>query len=48
MDTIVIVNEATDLKSTIPEAIFNLDIEGAYHHVDWNFLLEAIEIIGHG
>ena len=50
MDTVLIANEATDsiLKSNRRAILCRLDIEKAYDHVDWSFLLAMLEKMGFG
>ena len=50
MDTILIANEAIDsiLKSNNGAILCKLDIEKAYDHVDWSFLLAVMEKMGFG
>ena len=50
MDAVLIVNEAIDsiLKSNKGVILCKLDIEKAYNHVDWLFLLAVLENMGFG
>ncbi|RVW41222.1 Transposon TX1 uncharacterized 149 kDa protein [Vitis vinifera] len=50
MDAMLIVNEAIDsiLKSNKGVIFCKLDIEEAYDHVDWSFLLAVLENMGFG
>ena len=50
MDAMLIVNEAIDsiLKSNRGVILCKLDIEKAYDHVDWSFLLAMLENMGFG
>ena len=45
MDAVLIANEAIDsiLKSNRGVILCKLDIEKAYDHVDWSFLLAVLE-----
>ena len=50
MDTVLIANEAIDsiLKSNNGAILCKLDIEKAYDHVDWSFLLAVLGKMGFG
>ena len=50
MDAMLIANEAIDsiLKSKRWAILCKLDIEKAYDHVDWSFLLVVMEKMGFG
>ena len=50
MDTVLIANEAIDsiLKSNRRAILCKLDIEKAYDHVEWSFLLAMLEKMGYG
>ena len=50
MDTVLIANEAIDpiLKSNRGAILCKLDIEKAYDHVDWSFLLVVLGKMGFG
>ncbi|RVW92939.1 Transposon TX1 uncharacterized 149 kDa protein [Vitis vinifera] len=50
MDTVLIANEAIDsiLKSNNRAILYKLDIEKAYDHVDWSFLLAVLGKMGFG
>ena len=36
------------LKGTIPDLLLKMDIEKAYDHVDWDFLLRVMPKMGFG
>ena len=50
MDTVLVANEAIDsiVKSNRGVILCKLDIEKAYDHVDWDFLLAVMEKMGFG
>ena len=50
MNAMLIANEAIDsiLKSKRGAILYKLDIEKAYDHVDWSFLLAVMEKMGFG
>ncbi|WMV42981.1 hypothetical protein MTR67_036366 [Solanum verrucosum] len=50
MDAILMANELVDsrVRSNIPGILCKLDIQKAYDHLNWNFLLEAISKRGFG
>ena len=50
MNVVLIANEAMDsiLKSNREAILCKLDIEKAYDHVDWSFLLAVLEKMGFG
>ena len=50
MDEVLIANKAIDsiLKSNRGAILCKLDIEKAYDHVDWSFLLAVLEKMGFG
>ena len=50
MDVVLVANEAIDsiVKSNSGVIFCKLDIEKAYDHVDWAFLLAGLENMGFG
>ena len=50
MDAALIANEAVDsrLKDNVGSVLCKLDIEKAYDHVSWSFLLVVIKKMGFG
>ena len=48
LDAALVANECVDasLKSNLPSIICKLDIEKAYDHVSWNFLMTTLERMG--
>ena len=50
LDTVLIANEALDsrLKDNIPGLLLKMDIEKAFDHVNWDFLMEVMSKMGFG
>ncbi|RVX20225.1 Transposon TX1 uncharacterized 149 kDa protein [Vitis vinifera] len=50
LDAVLIANEALDsrLKDNIPGLLLKMDIEKAFDHVNWNFLMEVMSKMGFG
>ncbi|RVW96497.1 LINE-1 retrotransposable element ORF2 protein [Vitis vinifera] len=50
LDVVLIANEALDsrLKDNIPGLLLKMDIEKAFDHVNWNFLVEVMSKMGFG
>ena len=50
LDSVLIANECLDskLRSREPGVLYKLDMEKAYDHVDWNFLLYLLKSCGFG
>ena len=48
VDFVLIANESLDscLKSDIPRVLCKLDIEKAYDHINWNFLMYMMRRCG--
>ncbi|RVW47728.1 Transposon TX1 uncharacterized 149 kDa protein [Vitis vinifera] len=49
-DAVLLANEALDsrLKDNIPGLLLKMDIEKAFDHVNWNFLMEVMSKMGFG
>ena len=50
LDVVLIANEVLDsrLKDNIPDLLLKMDIEKAFDHVNWNFLMEVMSKMGFG
>ena len=50
LDAVLIANEALDsrLKDNIPGLLLKMDIEKAFDHVNWDFLMEVMSKMGFG